>query len=194
MKAFFDEPRREFGVREIAKIWKLAPATASQRLRELEREELLTRRIFRKTHLYRAADNDAFRLAKRHDLIKRLHAQLLPALNKAFWQPTVVLFGSAAVGRDTDEIDLLVLTEEPGPLATTPYEKTIKRTIDLFVHRTLSDLSNEQLIYNVLNGITIQGDAGWISESVRIRSRKSRRTGNARKVSQHSATRKNKKS
>ncbi|MBN1156157.1 hypothetical protein JXA85_00940, partial [Candidatus Woesearchaeota archaeon] len=44
IRRFFEEPTREFNVREIARLMDISPATASKNLKELAKEKILKER------------------------------------------------------------------------------------------------------------------------------------------------------
>ena len=58
IRIFFEEPNREFNVREVARILKIAPATASSQLKELARERLLKEKKERNLIIYKANLDD----------------------------------------------------------------------------------------------------------------------------------------
>jgi len=53
LKVFFESPAREFNVRETARILKIAPATASKRLKEFAKKGILKERKERFLNLYK---------------------------------------------------------------------------------------------------------------------------------------------
>lgn len=167
LKIFFEEPTREFNVREIARILKISPATASKELKLLTKKSLLKERKERMLKLYKSnLDSDLYRDLKIFYNIRKVKdSGLLEELNKFYLKPTVVLFGSAAFGLDTEtsDFDLLVVSETTKKFPELKkFEKKLKRKIQLFVVRKISDLKNEHLINNILNGIVLQGEIKWI--------------------------------
>jgi len=54
LKLFFEEPTKEFNVREIVRLLKISPATASKESKRLVKENLLKKREERLLKLYKA--------------------------------------------------------------------------------------------------------------------------------------------
>jgi len=167
LKIFFDEPVREFNVREVARILKIAPATASKKLSRFVGMVLLKERCERNLKLYKAdLESDSYRDLKIYYNIRRIkESGLLEHLNRFYLKPTIVLFGSAAYGLDTEtsDFDILVISENNKDFAAIKeYEKTLKRNIQIMAVRSIKNLKNKHLINNVLNGIRMQGEIKWI--------------------------------
>ena len=165
VKIFFEEPSKEFNVREVARILKNSPATASKELKELTKENFLKERKERIFILYKAnLESDDYRDFKTYYNLKKLRESgLIEALNKFYLKPTIILFGSAARGLDTEtsDFDLLVISEKTESFDTKNFEKKINRKLQLLVVKEVKNLKNEYLINNVLNGIVIQGSIKW---------------------------------
>lgn len=89
----------------------------------------------------------------------------MDALDEFYLKPTVVLFGSAASGLDTEtsDIDLVVISEKTikFPDAET-FGKKLGRELQIFAVKQLKGLQNEHLINSALNGIVLQGEIKWI--------------------------------
>lgn len=166
MKLFFEAPTREFNVREVARLLKISPATASKELRLLSKKGMLTGRRERVLNLYKAnLDSDFYRDLKIfYNLRKIRDSGLVDALNKFYLKPAIVLFGSAASGMDTEtsDFDMLVISEKTARFPETEkFEKKLNRELQFFVVKDVRDLKNEHLINNVINGITLQGKIKW---------------------------------
>src|SRR3989344_7117274 len=170
LKLFFNEHNREFNVREVARILKISPPTASKELKNLSKEMLLQERKERQLHLYKSnLESDAYTDLKLwHNIRQIRESGLLQALNEYYLKPTVVLFGSTRYGLDTEnsDFDLLILSEKTTLLPEVDrYETKIKRKIQVFAVKNMSELKNEHLIQNILNGITLQGEISWTSKN-----------------------------
>jgi len=166
LKVFFENPTDEFNVREVSRIVKISPATASKKLKLFAKREILKDRKERGFNLYKAnLEKENYRDLKIYYNINKLrNSGLIEALNIFYLKPTIILFGSASSGFDTKEsdFDLLVITEKTKDfLDKENYEKKIGRKLQIFVVQKINDLKNENLINSILNGITIQGDAKW---------------------------------
>jgi len=167
LELFFEEPTREFNVREVARILKIAPATASKELKCLAKQNKLKERKERMLNLYMAdLDSEPYKDLKiYYNLRKIKDSGLLEAINKFYLKPTVVLFGSAASGLDTEtsDFDILIISEKTKELPeANKFERKINRNLQIFPVTDVKDLKNPHLINNVLNGITIQGSIKWI--------------------------------
>ena len=167
LKIFFEQPTREFNVREVARILKISPATASKRLNALVKNGLLLRRKERLLKLYKANLESNFYkdLKIFYNLRKIKEIGLLDALNAFYLKPTIVLFGSAAFGLDTEtsDFDLLIISEKTKDFPElNEFEKKINRKLQLFVTKDIKKIRNKRLINNILNGIVVQGEIKWI--------------------------------
>ena len=166
LKIFFEEPSREFNVREISRILKISPATASKELKELARRNFLKERKERIFILYKAnLESDDYKDLKLYYNVRKLRESgLIDALNRFYLKPAIILFGSAVHGLDTEtsDFDLLVISEKTKEFPDTKkFEEKINRRLQLLVVRDLKDLKNQYLISNVLNGMTMQGNIRW---------------------------------
>ena len=168
LKLFFDEPSREFNVREAARLLKIAPATASSRLKEFSKEGILQERVERNLILFKAnIEDDKYKDLKVYYSIRKLRdSGLMAALNEFYLKPTIVLFGSMSFGMDaeTSDYDLLVISENTKEFKDIKkFEAKLKRRIQLHIFSDISEIPNEHLISNILNGIRLQGKVSWTS-------------------------------
>ncbi|NOQ38341.1 MarR family transcriptional regulator [archaeon] len=167
LKPFFEAPNTEFNVREIARILKITPATASKRLKDLKSTGFIKYRKERILDLYKAdIDSEIYRNLKTYYTIQQLNdTGLIETINRFYLKPAIVLFGSASKGMDTEDsdIDLLIITENKKHLPEQKkYEQKLKRKIQFFIHKNLKEIRNEHLVNNMANGITLQGNVEWI--------------------------------
>ena len=166
LKIFFEEPSKEFNVREVARILKISPATASKELKSLAKMNFLKERKERIFILYRAnLESDNYRDLKTYYNVRKLkESGFVDALNNFYLKPTIVLFGSAFNGLDTEtsDFDLAIISEKTDMIDFKKFEEKINRKIQLMVVRDVKDLKNEHLINNILNGLVIQGKIRWI--------------------------------
>ncbi len=167
LKIFFESPTREFNVREVARILKIAPATASKELKKFAKKEALKERKERNLILYQSKlDSEFYRDLKIFYNIRKIkESGLIEELNKFYLKPTIILFGSVAEGLDIEssDIDLVVISEKKNNFPDfKDYEKKLNRKIQIFNVKNLKDLKNNHLINNVLSGIVLQGEIKWI--------------------------------
>ena len=167
LKIFLEEPSREFNVREVARLLKISPATASKELKNLVKEDILKERKERMLNLYKAnIGNDLYKDIKIFYNIRKLkESRIVSTLNKFYLKPTIIMFGSCASGMDTEtsDFDLLIISEKTKEFPEIKkFEKKLNRKLQLFVVKEIKDLRNKHLINNILNGVIIQGRIKWI--------------------------------
>jgi len=163
LNPFFEEPEREFNIREIARILKVSPATASKDLKEFSRGQILGERKDRGYIFYKAdLESQKYRDLKIYYNINKIRKSgLIEELNNLYLKPTIILFGSFSTGldRETSDIDLVVISENKEEFSLKEkFEKKLKREIQIFNVKNLKELRNNGLINNVLNGIILQGE------------------------------------
>lgn len=166
LKIFFESSTKEFNVREVSRILKISPATASSQLKRYAKEGFLKERRERNLILYKAnLENESYLDAKKYyNIIKIKESGLIDELNKFYIKPVIVLFGSASEGLDVEnsDIDLVIISERDSKFKEIEkFEKKINRPIQTFIIKELKDLKNPYLINNVLNGTVIQGELKW---------------------------------
>ncbi|MCK4670279.1 MAG: nucleotidyltransferase domain-containing protein [Nanoarchaeota archaeon] len=167
LRLFFEEPSREFNVREVARILKISPATASKELKTSVKKEILKGRKERSLNLYKAKlESDFYRDLKIfYNIRKFKDSELLDALNKFYLKPTIILFGSASRGEDIEDsdFDLFIISEKTKEFPDLKkFEKKLNRKLQLIVAKEVSEFKNKHLINNVLNGRVLQGKIKWI--------------------------------
>lgn len=167
IRIFFDFPTKEFNVREVARILKIAPATASKKLKEFSKKGILKEKAERNLLLYKAnLENESYRDLKIYYNIRKIkESGLVECLNLYYLKPTIILFGSFSEGMDNEnsDIDLVIISEKTSEFPKIKeFEKKLSRTLQLFVVKDINDLKNNHLINNVINGINIQGKSRWI--------------------------------
>jgi len=163
LKPFLEQPNREYHVRELARILKINPATASKKLKNFTRQHLLKHRKERMLDLYKAnTESPIYRDLKIYYIISKIRQSgLIESLNEQYHKPTIILFGSASKGWDTEasDIDLVVISENKKEFSQQKeFVKRLGKELQIFVVGELKELKNKHLIQNVLNGITLQGE------------------------------------
>ncbi|MBI4020236.1 MAG: nucleotidyltransferase domain-containing protein [Candidatus Aenigmarchaeota archaeon] len=166
LRLFLEQPSREFSVREASRAVRIAPATASKKLKEYTKKGILKERKERVLKLYKAdVESCSYTDLKIYYNMRKIRESgLLEAINRFYLKPAVVLFGSASSGMDTEtsDFDLVVISEKtaefPGLKA---FEKKINRRLQLFAVKDIREVKNEHLINNILNGIVLQGRIRW---------------------------------
>ena len=166
LKLFFEEPTREFNAREVARIAKTAPATASSKLKEFAKQSILKHRKERMLDLYKAdLESSSYKDLKLYWTIRKLRESgLIESLKEFYLKPAIILFGSCSKGIDTEtsDIDIAVISEKTKEFPSREeYGKKLKRELQLFAVKNLKELRNEHLISNVLNGVILEGELIW---------------------------------
>lgn len=167
LKIFFESPLKEFNVRGIARILEIAPATASKQLKKFAKKQVLIEKKERGFNLYKANLEGVFYhdLKVFYNLTKIRKSGIIESLNKFYFKPIIILFGSFAKATDIAEsdIDLAIISENKKDFPELKeFENKLKREIQLFVVKDLKEIKNKYLLNNILNGIVIQGEVKWI--------------------------------
>jgi len=166
LKYFFEEPEKEFHVRELAKLTKKSPTTMSKYLKKLKKQEILISKSERNHLLFRAnTKNKKFESLKFNyntDIIRK--SGLVDYLIEEFNNPeAIILFGSfrKAENNSNSDIDLLVISSSKKKPNLSKFEKKLNHKIQLFVHsnKELNDMKirNKELLNNFLNGFILEG-------------------------------------
>jgi predicted nucleotidyltransferase len=163
---FLENPTKEYNVREIARLLKINPATASKRLKYLKEKKILKHRKERTYDLYQAdIESTVYRDLKIYYNIRKVRSSgLIEELNKFYLKPTIILFGSMATGYDNEDsdLDLVIISERKKEFELIErFEKKINKSIQLFIVKNIKELKNQHLINNVLSGIVLQGEIKW---------------------------------
>lgn len=166
MKHFYNEPNRWYHVREIARLEKLNPTTASKYLDTSYKEQILNRKEERGHILFRAnTESYAYKDSKIFYNIRMIRQSgLIEFLDKELHYPEViVLFGSYAKGENNknSDIDLFVISNKSKNPNLGEFEKKLNSKIQLFI-KTRSEFyriqkENKNLVNSFLNGIILKG-------------------------------------
>lgn len=161
---FFEEPRREFHIRELARFLKKNHTSVRQHLNKLVKEGYLEKKEERGYSLYKLIiDKKSFNLKLYYNLEKLRNSKIIDKMEKEFEYPVVVLFGSfsRAVDDEKSDIDLFVLTETEKKFNTEKYEKILNRKISfhIFNKKQFVELKkkNPEFINSICNGIILSG-------------------------------------
>ena len=160
MNIFFEEPARNFYLREISRLTKIAVMTARKYLMELEKEGLILKDKSTLYPSYKANDtNRMFRVYKQQAMILLIYSSgLLDYLEKAMLPRCIVLFGSVRKGEYTKSSDIDLFIQAPKQEAgLREFEKIFRHRISLLFEPDLAKLS-EELLNNIINGIVLYGN------------------------------------
>ena len=165
LKIFFEEPEKEFHLREIARIMNKNPVTIKRFLDEFVKKGILFLKKERKFHLYSSNSEspDYKELKRQYNKEKLIDSGLIDFLKKEFNLPTIILFGSFEKGEDNknSDIDMCIISETKKEIFIEKYEKIINKKIQLhiFNHEEFKKLKikNKDLFINVINGYKLSG-------------------------------------
>ncbi len=166
LKPFFKDQSREYNVRELAKILRLAPATVSKKLKEFNKKNILVHRKERNLDLYKSnLESDSYLDLKVYYNIQKIRKSgILEEINQFYLKPAIVFFGSGSNGMDAldSDFDFLIISEKTKSYNLDKYEKKLDKKIQLFVYKNIEQIKNKHLVNNMLNGIVLQGEIKWI--------------------------------
>lgn len=165
LKIFFEEPEREFHLREIARLTKKNPVTVKKHLEIAVKNKILLRKKERGLELYSTnSENKAYKNSKKiYNELKLKQSGLLQFLEEEFNFPTIILFGSYQRAEDNvnSDIDIFILTEIKKRLNLTKFEKNLNRKIQLHIMNqkqfNQNKKNNPELINTIINGNVLLG-------------------------------------
>jgi predicted nucleotidyltransferase len=160
---FFVNPAAKLRVRQLEKELDLPIPSVIRYCRELEKEGIL-KTIQTGNVVFYTADRASgkFLLEKRLHNIRSLYdSGIVDFLIKEYNNPAIIVFGSYARGEDIETSDIDIYVETPSKNGIKIPEsraiKTLKRRIQLFVHKNTGEIGNKELANNILNGIVLNG-------------------------------------
>ena len=146
-------------MRELSRKVRLAQVSVIFHLKALSKEGLINREKEGIYPFYRAhREAEDFKLLKKQNIQWRIyHSGLVEYLDQKLKPTSMVLFGSAARGEDTEESDLdLFIQAQETTLSLSKYEKLLHRKINILFEPDLGKLSKE-LLNNLINGVILYG-------------------------------------
>lgn len=172
MDLFFRHPKRQFSIRDIARIVDISHPSASGALKKLYKKGIVhtqpghpvierrLRQVISKKHPTWCADTNSasYRVSKQvHNLRELLFCGIVEEISKRTSPNAIILFGSYSRGEDIadSDIDLLVISSKQ-PLPLKKYEKKLGRKINILFEPDPSRLRKE-LLNNLVNGIVVYG-------------------------------------
>ncbi len=165
LKIFFEEPEKEFHLREIARLTKKNPVTVKKHLEKAVKEKIILRKKERGLELYSSnTENIKYKNSKKiYNKLKLKLSGLLQFLDEKLNFPIIILFGSYQRAEDNknSDIDIFILTEIKKQLNLTKFEKTLNRNIQLHIMNqkqfNQNKKNNPELINTIINGSILQG-------------------------------------
>ena len=157
LNLFYENPTKEFHIREIARILKLSKTNIGYHINKLLKTNIIiTKKGVFKSYIANE-DSKEYRYSKLLHGLKRIYdcgiIQYLEKINPR----CIVLFGSFAKAEYdiNSDVDLFVQAPEQ-KLDLAKYEKKLKHKINVFFEPNINKLSPE-LLNNIINGIKLSG-------------------------------------
>lgn len=144
--------------RKIAKELDISPTAAGTAVKALEKIGL-AKKEKTKTINFISLNREEATALKRVENLKSIYVSgLATHLEETLPGSTIILFGSYARGEDTtrSDIDIVVIGRGEKAVKVEPYEKSLRRRINMNFYRTWKEMSKE-LRNNILNGIILHG-------------------------------------
>ncbi len=163
LEPFFEEGYRSISVREYAGLVRVSPPTASKILKRFAKDGYLEQRAERRHLIFTLRTNNEEVV----DLNKLYWKQKLQKLSQEFQAKLTgaggILFGSLAKAeaKSDSDIDLAIFAPEKKTMDIKHFEKSLGRKISVYWFKSLSEVKNEHLRNNILNGVLLFGRLKW---------------------------------
>ena len=139
---FFENPSREFYLREISKLIKIPKTTVQRKLIDLKNKELINKLKTKPYPRYRAnTDNFYYKYYKKNRIIENLYkSNLIEFLIKETNPSTIILFGSCAKGEYDAKSDIdLFLASNEFKLDLKDHEEKLRHKINIVFKQNIND-------------------------------------------------------
>ncbi len=162
---FFNEPYRDFHLREIAKLADVSPSTAKRFLDFYSENKFLIKSRKANLVLFKAnLENLSFRYMKLSYFM--MHAKpLIDFLKNTYPNSSIVLYGSCARGEDDPEsdVDLLIVGRKTERFNLGKFEKKMERKVTILIytpHEWEEKTKKDKAFYEriLVDGIVLQGN------------------------------------
>jgi len=165
MSEFFEDPDKEFYIRELSRILKINHTTIRQYLNKLVMEELLT---LKKNRIYSAykviISRKYLNLKLFYNIEKIRKSKIIESIQESYDFPVIILFGSYAKATDTknSDIDICIISEIKKEFDTKKYKKLLNKEVEIH-HFTKANINtmikkNPEFINSLCNGIVLSGE------------------------------------
>ena len=160
LEPFCEDCYRRYSVREYARVINVSPPTASKILKQLSKEKLLKKELFR-NYMFFWANNenrDFIELSRLYWRQKLSELKLSIYFKTKIMNPMIILFGSLSKAENKVDSDLDIAVfgmEKKSDIKL--LEKKLKREIQIFEFNSLNGVKNKELMNNILNGIVLVG-------------------------------------
>jgi predicted nucleotidyltransferase len=174
LTAFFDEPYREFHLREIAKLTGVSSSTAKRYLDFYSKNDFLAKSSRANLVLLKAnLESLSFRYMKLAYFTTKL-MPLTDFFDQALPNASIVLYGSCARGEDDpqSDVDLLIVGRKTGRLDFGRFEKRLERRITVLTYTQAEweeKAKKDRAFYEriLIDGIVLQGNLPVVNFEVR---------------------------
>ena len=160
LEAFFENPSREFHLRELSRLLKLSMPTIISTTDILSNEKLIIKvkgKVITKVSANRE-NADFARYKRLHNLEKIYASGIIDHLSDIYNHPkTVILFGSFSRGEDIEssDIDIAIITKKKLDPDMSKYEKTLSKTVN--IHEVDTNKISGEFKANLANGVVLEG-------------------------------------
>lgn len=162
LAVFFENPSREFYLRELSRMLKLSMPTIISSTDKLANEKLIIKekgKVITKVMANREGESPNFIKYKRlYNLELILDSGIIDYLSKVYNHPkAIILFGSFSRGDDIEksDVDIAVITKKKAGFDASKYEKFLGRSVS--IHEIYLDEVSEEFRLNLANGIILEG-------------------------------------
>lgn len=156
---FFNNPTSKLRVRQIERKLNLSFPSVIFYCKKLKNEDILKTVEISGIVFYTAnITNQNYLLEKKFYNIKNLYnSNVINYIKNELSNPLIIVFGSYSKGEDIEnsDIDLYIETPSKKEINLEKYKKTLKRTIQLFVHKNINEIKNKELKNNIVNGYVL---------------------------------------
>ncbi|KYK24931.1 hypothetical protein AYK26_06430 [Euryarchaeota archaeon SM23-78] len=159
IEVFFEEPNKNFQLRQISRLTGIAVTSTKKYLQELLEERLLLKDSETLYPSYKAnQENKLFKIYKQQYIIFKINCSgLIDYLEEKTLPRCIVLFGSMSKGEYNKKSDMdLFIQSLQQELDLKRFEKKLKHKINVLFETNLKNL-NKGLLNNILNGIILSG-------------------------------------
>ncbi len=167
LELFFDEPFREFHLREAARKANVSAPTAKIQLDKFAKKGIIEKSSKANLSLFKAnTKSKRFQLLKTAYFLEKMEKSgLVEEIKKRLRPQAIVLFGSTARGEDSREsdIDLLVISKNKQDIEQYAFEKKLGREINMtvfFPGEWRKKASEDKPFYQriLIEGIVLEGE------------------------------------
>lgn len=155
---FFEDCYRRINVREYSRLMDISPPTASKMLADYHKEGLLSKEKDR-NYIFYYANKDSRQFIDLSRIYWKIKLNgFIEFINKNFFNPTIILFGSLskAEAKLDSDVDICIISHKK-EININKFESMMKRKIELFFYNSLQDIKNKELANNIINGYVLEG-------------------------------------